>query len=458
MLILESISNFKFQPIFLVMISAGESYKQLFENSPAPMYIYDNETFQFIEVNHAALEQYGYTREEFLSLSALDIRPPDEVTPFKAANIGVPDSYYDFGRWQHRRKNLDIFYVQIYGYSTDLEGRRATVVMAVDIDQKVATEKKLAEKNAEIAGMLDSIADGFYALNHKWEITYFNKTAEQVLCCKREDVIGKNIWDYFPRSREGKFYEEYHRAMREKVVVQFEECYWPLEVWGSIRVYPSADGISVYFVDITEQKKVQEKIYNNEQNLSAIINNTNDAIWSIDRDFRYISANTAFWERLRAKFGTQEGALTRGDFDKDRFQEWAVYYQRAFAGETFKIVRSTETPEGKVYEEVSFNPIRNKNQEVIGVSCFARDITAAYLHIQQIETQNEQLRKIAWTQSHELRLPVANILGLSELVDQENCGNPANRELLKLMIKSVTQLDQVIRKITGYTSNPTSPS
>ncbi|PQV55657.1 PAS domain S-box-containing protein [Sediminibacterium magnilacihabitans] len=167
MLILESISNFKFQPIFLVMISAGESYKQLFENSPAPMYIYDNETFHFIEVNHAALEQYGYTREEFLSLSALDIRPPDEVTPFKAANIGVPDSYYDFGRWQHRRKNLDIFYVQIYGYSTDLKGRRATVVMAVDIDQKVATEKKLAEKNAEIAGMLDSIADGFYALNHK---------------------------------------------------------------------------------------------------------------------------------------------------------------------------------------------------------------------------------------------------------------------------------------------------
>ncbi|MBV9988608.1 MAG: PAS domain S-box protein [Chitinophagaceae bacterium] len=440
------------------MINSRDSYRKLFKNSPAPMYIYDDETFEFIEVNDAALRQYGYTREEFLSMSAVELRPAEDVASFRAANIGVPDNYYDFGRWRHLRKNLEPFYVQIYAFSSELEGRKAAIVMAVDIDQKVKVEKQLAEKNAEIAAVLESIADGFYALNSKWEITYFNKTAERVLCCKREDVIGKNIWDYFPRSREGRFYEEYQRAMTEKVAVQFEECYSPLEVWGAIRVYPSQDGISVYFVDITEQKKIQEKIYDNEQNLSAIINTTDDSIWSIDRDFRFISTNAAFRDRLRTKFGMQEGSLVRADFDKEMFKEWAVYYQIAFTGEAFKTVRSFETAKGKAYEEISFNPIRNKNQEVVGISCFARDITAQYLHIQKIETQNALLRKIAWTQSHELRLPVANILGLSKLVDTKNWGDLANQELLQLMIKSVDQLDQVIKKITGYTSDPGSTS
>ncbi len=432
------------------MIIPPEAYKWLFDTSPVPMYIYDAETFQFIAANDAALKQYGYTKEEFLSLDATRIRPVNDMALFKAANIGVPASYFDFGHWLHSRKNLETFYVQIYAYTTAFEDRKVIIVKAIDIDEKVKAEKALSEKNAEIAGILDSITDGFYALNGKWEITYFNKTAERVLCCKREDVIGKNIWDYFPRSREGRFYDEYLRAMTEKVSIQFEECYSPLGVWGAISVYPTKDGIAVYFVDITDQKKIQEKIYIDEQNLRAIINNTDDAIWSIDRNYRFISANTAFWERLKAKFGTQEDAFTRGDFDKEMFKEWEAYYERAFAGEAFRIIRTNENPEKTTYEEVRFNPIRNKREEVIGTSCFARDVTELYLYLQKIETQNEQLRKIAWVQSHEVRLPVANILGLSALFNLENCGDAGNREVLELMINSTQQLDQVIKKITNY--------
>lgn len=432
-----------------------ENYKWLFNTSPIPMYIYDAESFQFVAVNNAALKQYDYTKEEFLSLDVTRIRPVNDVPSLKAANIGIPDSYFDFGRWRHIRKNLETFYVHIYAYSTEFEGRKVIIVKAIDVDQKVKAERTLSEKNAEIAAILESITDGFCALNNKWEVTYFNKTAERVLCCKREDVIGKNIWDYFPLSSEGKFYDEYQRAMTEKVSIQFEEYYAPIGVWVAIRVYPTADGIAVYFVDITEQKKIQEKIYIDEQNLRAIINNTDDAIWSIDRDFRFISANTAFWKKLQKKFDMQEGALTRGDFDKEMFKEWEEYYERAFAGEAFRIVYTSKDAQKTSYEEVRFNPIRNQQQEVIGISCFARDITEQYLHLQKIETQNEQLRKIAWLHSHEARLPVANILGLSALFDLENCGDASNKEILELMIKSTEQLDEVIRKITGYTNEQT---
>lgn len=432
-----------------------ENYKWLFNTSPIPMYMYDAESFQFIAANDAALKQYGYTREEFLSLDASRIRPVNDVSSFKAANIGCPHSYFDFGRWRHVRKNGETFYVQIYGYATDFEGRKVTIVKSIDVDQKVKAERALSEKNAEIAAIMDSITDGFYTLNNKWEVTYFNKTAERILCCKREDIIGKNIWEHFHRSREGRFYDEYLRAMTEKISIQFEECYAPLGVWGAFRVYPTADGIAVYFIDITEQKKIQEKIYIDEQNLRAIINNTDDVIWSIDCNYRLITANTAFWERIKAKFGIQEGALTRNDFDKEMFKEWEDYYQRAFAGEAFRTVRTNENGEKPNYQEVHFNPIRNKQQEVIGISCFARDITEQCLYLKKIETQNKQLGKIAWLQCHEARLPVANILGLSALLDLENCGTASNREILELMIKSTKQLDEIIRKITSYTNEQT---
>lgn len=429
-----------------------ETYKRLFDDSPVPMYIYAGDSFEFIAVNNASLQQYGYTREEFLSLDATCIRPVRDVASFKAANVKVPDSYFDFGHWRHIRKNLEAFYVQIYAYATEFEGKKVTIVMAIDVDQKVKVEKKLSEKNAEIVGILESITDGFYALNDNWEITYINRTAERVLCCKREDAIGKIIWDYFPQARERRFYNEYHRAMTERVSIQFEEYYDPLSVWGAISIYPTRDGIAVFFADITEQKQIQEKIYNDDQNLRAIIDNTNDAIWSIDRNHRILSSNTAFRETLKAKYGIEEAVLKHDDFGEETFAEWKAYYQRAFAGEAFKIVRTEGNGERARHKEISFNPIRNKQKEVIGISCFARDITEQYLHLQRIEKQNEQLRKIAWVQSHELRLPVANILGLSSLLDAKKCGDCSSEEVLKLMIHSTRQLDQIIRKITNYTN------
>ena len=131
-----------------------------------------------------------------------------------------------------------------------------------------------------------------WALNSRWEVTFINKAAEQVLSCTREEVIGKNLWDYFPRSREGRFYTEYERAMTERVSAHFEELYAPLGVWGSMSVYPTKEGIAVYFVDITERKKIQEKIYNDGQNLRAIIPMLKRAAEDLDKVIIDITTRT----------------------------------------------------------------------------------------------------------------------------------------------------------------------
>lgn len=428
-----------------------ENYRRLFDESPAPMYIYDDLTCDFLAVNNAALHQYGYSREEFLLMNATQIRPSQEIESFTSANSDMPDGYFDYGTWKHIRKKGDLFFVHIYAHRIKFNGRNAKSILAVDIDQKVRAEMAVSEKSTEITNILESITDGFYALNNNWEVTYFNKTAEKVLCCKREEVMGKNLWDFFPNSREGKFYLEYERAMREKVSVHFEEEYVPLGVWGSMNVYPTKDGLAVYFVDITEQKKIQQKISNDERSLRAIINNTTDIIWSVDRQNNIISANDAFWKRISWITGKTNGIIDEADFDKDRFLRWQDYFKKAFEGDAFKVVLEDEYNGKEIFEEIRFNPIHDINDEIIGISCFSRDITTQYLYLKKIEKQNDKFREIAWSQSHEVRAPLSNIMGLTAAFNFENTSDLENAEIIRLIFETSKKLDDIIKKITANT-------
>jgi PAS domain S-box-containing protein len=181
--------------------------------------------------------------------------------------------------------------------------------------------------------------------------------------------------------------------------VHFEECYAPLGVCGSMNIYPTKDGIVVYFVDITEQKKIQEKIYNDGQNLRAIINNTRDLIWSVDRQSQIITGNQAFWDRVKKLTDKNEDEVTNADFVDERLKVFFESYERAFTDEAFSLVREREIEGKKVYEELNFNPIRDLHDVVIGVNCLLRDITESQEHLHKIEDQNKRLREIAWIQS-----------------------------------------------------------
>lgn len=431
-----------------VNLSSG-NYRQIFEESPAPMYIFEVHTFEFLAVNEAALNQYGYSREEFLTMNATQIRPQQEIDLLKKTIYDGPHvTYFDYGRWKHIRKNGEVFFVHIYAHASLFQGKTARFVMAIDIDAKVKAEAALLEKNAEITDILESITDGFYAMNERWEVTYMNREAERILKCKREELIGKNLWDFFPLLREGKFYAEYQRALKNKISVHFEDCYVALGVWGSMRVYPTKEGLAVYFVDITEQKKIREKIFNDDQNLRAIINNTKDIIWSVDRDNNIISANEAFISRMKYISGKKITQFNRADFEEILYNQWQEYFQRAFAGESYKIIWKEQMNGQDIFEEVSFNPILDQENQVIGISCFSRDITEQYTHTQMIEQQNEQLRKISLIQSHEVRGPLSSILGLVQLFKDSEKDSP-DGEIIDLLGKAAERLDAVIRKITA---------
>lgn len=434
-------------------ISSFGDVTLLFEMNPCPMYIFDNETLLFLDANNAALAQYGYSKQEFLSLTLKDIKPPEDMQAFYNLNRDSTTAYYDAGILKHIKKGGGIVNVHVFSNVVTYAGNFATLAIAINIDKEVKIESALEEKVNEIENILESITDGFYALNKNWRFTYINKEFERMLQRTRQDVIGKTFWEVFPEAKYLKFFAEYQKAMNEKEPVHFQEYYAPLQIWVSVNAYPTKEGITVFFLDITEQRQIQEKLFIDSQNLGAIINNTKDIIWSIDAGFNIITANKAFWERVEKLTGKPVSAIIPEDYSNDLFAKWREYYERAFLGDPYKITWIENDGETITYDEVSFNPVRDRNDQVVAVTCFSRDVTEQQSYQDKIEQQNRQLRQIAWLQSHKIRNHMANILGLTSLFNYEDKTDPFNAEIINLIKQAANNMDKVIKEISFHTGN-----
>lgn len=129
-------------------------YSDLFHLSPQPMWVYDLETYRYLDVNAAAITHYGYTREEFLSMTIKDIRPPSEIPKVEAAVAfsRQHDELFSKGLFKHRKKNGEIIQVEVRSNIIKSHGRKAEIILAQDITEKLyyieaieAQNKKLQE-------------------------------------------------------------------------------------------------------------------------------------------------------------------------------------------------------------------------------------------------------------------------------------------------------------------------
>ncbi len=138
------------------------------------------------------------------------------------------------------------------------------------------TERKRIEAAAEAAReqvehILHSVSDAFVALDTNWHYIYANERAAQLLGRRREDLVGKHIWTEFPEGVGQPFERAYRKAMDERVDVFLEEYYPPWDRWFENRVYPSRDGISIFFHDITERKRAEAALKASEVRYQSVI-------------------------------------------------------------------------------------------------------------------------------------------------------------------------------------------
>ncbi len=138
--------------IYNELSQSEQNYRSLFRLSPIPMWVYDVATLKFLNVNEAAIKHYGYTREEFLSMTIREIRPVEDIPLLEKAietsKLNKQSYYNDIFR--HKKKNNDIIQVEIESNTIEFNDVKAALVLANDITEKLAAEQNLRKSEEEL--------------------------------------------------------------------------------------------------------------------------------------------------------------------------------------------------------------------------------------------------------------------------------------------------------------------
>jgi PAS domain S-box-containing protein len=122
--------------------ASEERYRKLFELNPQPAWIYDRETLRFLAVNRAAIDSYGYSRDEFLSMTICDIRPAEDAPALREAISLLQNDAHSHGIWRHCRKDGTTIQAEITSYSLTFDGRVADFVIAVDVTERERAQEE----------------------------------------------------------------------------------------------------------------------------------------------------------------------------------------------------------------------------------------------------------------------------------------------------------------------------
>ena len=156
-----------------------KKYRYLFDQNPLPMWVTDEDTNQFIDVNEAAINHYGYSKKDFLSMNALDIRPEADKNKFLGLTKAKRDILNHVGTWRHIKKDGTIIFAEINVHPIKYEGKKAQLVLSTDVTKRTIAEERVKKSEALMA--------------HAQEIAHFGSW-EMELINTKEVLKNPLIW------------------------------------------------------------------------------------------------------------------------------------------------------------------------------------------------------------------------------------------------------------------------
>ncbi len=411
-----------------------ERYRLLFEKNPQPMWVFDSQTLRFLEVNGAAIAHYGYSRDEFLSMTILDVRPAEDVP---ALLESVKHDSFDLltgQSWRHCKKDGIVIDVEIASHTFTLDGIPAKLVLANDITERKQAEEALSRSEERYRELVENAIDIIYTQDLEGNYTSINKAGERITGFTREESLARNLRQAVAPEYRNKAKEMtaaklagLERTAYELEIIAKNGDRVPVEVNTRI-VYKDGVAVGVQGIarDITERKLAQAALTESEERYRELVENALDIIYTHDLKGNYTSANKAA-ETITGYTNEEALAMNIADTVAPEHLEKAKKMIAAkLAGEEvtayeLELVAKDGHP---VTVEVNTRIIY-ENDVPVGVQGIARDITERKRAATALADLDERYRDV-----------VENAIDIIYTHDLE--GN-------------YTSVNKAIKKITGYT-------
>jgi PAS domain S-box-containing protein len=276
------------------LVMSAEAYHSMFAYNPLPMFVFDINTHAILEVNNATLDQYGYTRVEFLSLTLRDLSPVEDNVSL-AGTIESQPNYHATGNWWHLKKTGEVMHVELTSHLIDFNGTKACHMQVTDVTKRKKAWETLSANEEKYRTIFESVQDVIFQTDLEGTLYEISPSVDQYLGYSRDELVGNpianlyydikerdllvqtllekgKVWDFVVRFRTRND-EIIYASMNARLV--FNTKGQPDMIEGSLR-------------DITERIEAEEIVRKNEVKFHALFENQSIVKLVFDPDTQQI--------------------------------------------------------------------------------------------------------------------------------------------------------------------------
>ncbi|MBA4848834.1 PAS domain S-box protein [Emticicia sp. BO119] len=277
-----------------INISLRESekrYKELFHLNPVPMWVYEINTLQFLDVNQAAIAHYGYSKEEFLKMNILQIRPKESIPEV----IETIHEIKNYGKsvkkiWRHLKKNGELMYVEIEGNLIDFVGKKARLILATDITEKLEVENALKISEQRFKVLVQDGADLMTIIDRDARFRYVSPNHATIVGYEPVDLLYKKVYEFVHKDDIKRMLETTNSLNLHKSVsiapYRFKHAngswVWLETTITNLLNDSAIQGIVSNSRDIGKRIEYERKLRQTNERYEAVAQATSDAIWDCD--------------------------------------------------------------------------------------------------------------------------------------------------------------------------------